>query len=142
MKPLFSLILFLALTLSACSPASGTLDVTDAWARPMPQGQNSAAYFVIENGTGSDDTLLSASTDIAETAETHMSMMDTNGVMSMQMQEAVSVTAGQKVEFKPGGLHIMLFNLKEELTPGDTFSLTLNFKQAGSIVVDVQVKQP
>lgn len=108
----------------------------------MPQGQNSAAYFVIENGTASADTLLSVSTEIAEVAEAHMSMLDANGVMSMQMQEAVSIPARETVEFKPGGLHVMLINLKQDLKTGDTFTLTLNFKEAGRIVIEVPVQEP
>lgn len=126
---------------SACAN-KGELKVMDAWARPMPQGQNSAAYFIIANGTATNDSLLSASTDIAEVAEAHMSTMDNNGVMSMQRQETVPVPAGGQVEFKPGGLHIMLLNLKQELKPGDTFTLTLNFKEAGSMIVEVLVREP
>lgn len=75
-------------------------------------GQNGAIYFVVENGTNEDDTLLSAYTDIASSAEIHMSMMDDQSVMSMQMQEAVQIPAGDSVTFKPGGLHIMLVDLK------------------------------
>ncbi len=130
------------LILSACAPTSSTLSIADAWARSMPQGQNSAAYFVIENGTASADTLLSVSTEIAETAEVHMSMLDANGVMSMQMQDAVSIPARETVEFKPGGLHIMLVNLKQDLKTGDTFNLTLIFKEAGTIVIEVPVQEP
>jgi copper(I)-binding protein len=130
------------LIMSACAPTSSTLSVADAWARSMPQGQNSAAYLVIENGTASADTLLSVSTEIAETAEVHLSMLDTNGVMSMQMQEAVSIPARETVEFKPGGLHVMLINLKQDLKTGDTFTLTLNFKEAGTIVIEVPVQEP
>jgi len=130
------------LILSACAPTSRTLSIAEAWARSMPQGQNSAAYLVIENGTTSADTLLSVSTEIAEVAEAHMSMLDANGVMSMQMQEAVSIPAREAVEFKPGGLHVMLINLKRDLKTGDTFTLTLNFKEAGRIVIEVPVQEP
>jgi copper(I)-binding protein len=130
------------LILSACAPTSGTLSIADAWARSMPQGQNSAAYLIVENGTASADTLLSVSTEIAEAAEVHMSMLDANGVMSMQMQDAVSIPARETVEFKPGVLHIMLITLKQDLKTGDTFTLTLNFKEAGTIVIEVPVQEP
>lgn len=139
---LVSILLLIPLLVSACGSSAGKLTVRDPWARAMPQGENSAAYFVIENGTSSNDSLLSVSTDGAETAEAHMSMMDDNSVMSMQMQAAVAIPSGDKVEFKPGGLHVMLINLKQDLKAGDTFSLTLNFKEAGSIVIEIPVKEP
>ena len=127
---------------SACAPSNSTLTIQNAWARPASAGENGAAYFVIENGTASDDTLLSVSSDIAAATEVHMSMMDGNGVMSMQMQEAVAVPAKGKVEFKAGGLHVMFVTLNRDLKVGDTITLTLTFKEAGNLVIEVPVTEP
>ncbi|MDP2777700.1 MAG: copper chaperone PCu(A)C, partial [Anaerolineales bacterium] len=87
-----------------------------------------------------DDTLLSVSSDIAAATEVHMSMVDGNGVMSMQMQEAVIVHAKDKVEFKPGSLHVMFVSLTRDLKTGDTITLTLDFKEAGSLTIQVPVR--
>lgn len=140
---IFLLISFLlaASILSACSAASGALDINSAWARSSQMGQNGAIYFVIENGTNEDDTLISAHTDIASSTEIHMSMMDDQDVMSMQMQEAVQTPAGETVAFKTGGLHIMLISLNRDLKVGDTFTLTLQFQKAGEISLLVEVKE-
>ncbi|MBI5953014.1 MAG: copper chaperone PCu(A)C [Chloroflexi bacterium] len=138
----FRILLLIALiALAACSPASGTLTVTDAWARNARAGENGAAYFVIENGTSADDTLLGVRSDIASATEVHMSMADANGVMSMNMQESVSVPANGRIEFKPGGLHVMLIGLTQDLNFGDTITLTLNFERAGEITLQVEVKE-
>jgi len=139
---LISALLLTTLLASACGSSSGKLTVQDAWARPASAGENGAAYFIIENGTASDDTLLSVSSNIASATEVHMSMADGNGVMSMQMQEAVAVPAKGKVEFKAGGLHVMFVNLNRGLKVGDTITLTLNFKSAGSVVIEVPVSEP
>ena len=141
-KILIFVLLLATLLVSACGAASGELTIQDAWARPANTGENGAAYFIIENGTASDDSLMSVSSDIATAAEVHMSMGDANGVMSMQMQEAVTIPAGEPVEFKPGGLHVMLVNLTRDLKPGETITLTLNFKETGNVVVEVPVKEP
>ncbi len=68
--------------------------------------------------------------------------MPHGGMMRMQPVEAVSVPAGGTVEFKPGGLHVMLMDLRRDLKPGDTFSLTLRFEKAGALGVEVTVRQP
>ena len=141
-KIVIFVLLLATLLVSACGAASGELTIQDAWARPANTGENGAAYFIIENGTASDDSLMSVSSDIATAAEVHMSMGDANGVMSMQMQEAVTIPAGEPVEFKPGGLHVMLVNLTRDLKPGETITLTLNFKETGNVVVEVPVKEP
>ena len=141
-KIVIFVLLLATLLVSACGAASGELTIQDAWARPANTGENGAAYFIIENGTASDDSLMGVSSDIATAAEVHMSMGDANGVMSMQMQEAVTIPAGEPVEFKPGGLHVMLVNLTRDLKPGDTITLTLNFKETGYVVVEVLVREP
>ena len=133
-------LLFAALLISACGK-TGEFKVMDAWARPAASGDNGAVYFIISNATDTDDRLLSVSTDVASAAEVHVSMMDSNGVMSMQMQEAFAIPAQQEVIFKPGGLHVMLIGLSQDLNIGDTISLTLNFEAAGSITVQAPIEE-
>ena len=142
-KKVFVGVISLAILLiNACSPSSGALTVRDAWARPAVIGENAAAYFTIENGTSSNDSLLSVSSDIAAAAELHMSMTHDNDVMSMEMQDAVEVPATEKVEFKPGGLHVMLVDLNRDLNVGDTVSLDLHFQTVGDMIVEVTVQEP
>ena len=132
---------FLLMMLVTACGSSGELRIRDAWARPAAAGENGAVYFVVDNGTGADDRLLSVDSDVASPVEVHMSILMDNGVMSMQMQESVPVPAGDRVEFKPGGLHIMMVLLNRALQVGDTITLSLMFEKAGSIQIDVPVKE-
>lgn len=129
---------FLSMILAGCA-GQGKLAIEDPWARPANAGDNSAAYFTIDNPTSSADVLRSASGTVAASLEVHMSKME-NGVMKMQPQESVEVPAKNKVNFQPGGLHIMLVNLKQDLKPGDRFDLTLQFDKAGAQTIQVTVK--
>lgn len=129
-----------ALVLNACGQK--TLSVENVWARPGITGGNSAVYFVVNNPTGIADTLLSASTPVTPNAEMHKSKMNENGVMEMQQQDSVQVPARSQVEFQPGGLHVMLINLPQDLNAGETISLTLTFQNAGEIELSVPVKEP
>ena len=133
-------LLLAALLVGACGE-TGEFKVMDVWARPAASSDNGAVYFIISNATDTEDRLLSVSTDVASAAEVHMSMMDSNGVMSMQMQEAFAIPAQQEVIFKPGGVHVMLIGLSQDLNIGDTISLTLNFEAAGSITVQAPVEE-
>lgn len=56
------------------------------------------------------------------------------------MQHNVLVSAG-KTEFKPGGLHVMLIGLNNDLRVGDTFTVTLNFEMTGEQTLSVTVKE-
>ncbi|HVN15026.1 MAG TPA: copper chaperone PCu(A)C [Anaerolineales bacterium] len=139
-KKVFGTLLALLL-LVGCQPKSSTLEVQNAWARPSIAGQNDAVYFVIANGTSQDDTLLSASVEIASSTELHMSMSEANDVMTMKPMQEVAVPAHQNVEFAPGGYHVMLVGLAKPLEAGDTFPIRLIFKTAGQIQVQVTVKE-
>lgn len=130
--------LFLFL-IAACQP-TGYLTVSDPWARPGFAGGNSGAFFVVHN-PGNADLLLSASSDISEMVEVHRTIMD-GDVMQMQPQESVPIPAEDMVAFAPGGLHVMLIGLKADLVAGDTFELVLNFRDAGEIFLQVEVRQP
>lgn len=143
MKHTTILIIALFLILTACVQADSDqpLVVQDPWARPGLSGQNSAIYFTIQNPASKADKLLSAATDIAQSTELHMSMMNAEGVMSMMEQEFVDVPANSTVEFKPGGLHVMLVGLEQDLPVGNSLSLTLQFENAGEIQLDVPIKE-
>ncbi len=95
--------LLMTMLISACGGSSGELTVRDAWARPAGTGENGAAYFVIENGTGADDALLSVTSEIVATTEIYTSMADGSRVMSIQTQESIPVSSKGKVDFKIQG---------------------------------------
>jgi copper(I)-binding protein len=112
--------------------------VQDAWARPTVQGQTvGGAYFRIDGGPAGD-RLLAISVDIAQSVELHTMRMD-GDVMRMRQLDSVDVPAKQSVEFKPGGMHVMLIGLKTPLKVGNNFPMTLRFEKAGSVSVNVRV---
>jgi periplasmic copper chaperone A len=126
---------------SAAEEAKPSIDVTDAWARAMPAGaKTGAAYVTVANTGNSDDTLVGASTPVATEAQLHTTITD-NGVMKMRPVSAIDVKPGATVTLKPGGMHLMLTGLKQPLSEGQSFPLTLNFAKAGKIEATVQVRK-
>jgi copper(I)-binding protein len=130
---------FFLCMVTACRGGAGEMKVVDAWSRPGLHQGNSGVFFVIENATPGDDTLLYADSEVASAVEIHRTVQE-GEVMKMVFQESVPVPARSQVEFKPGDLHVMLIGLVRDLAPGDTFNLTLHFAQAGDILLAVEVK--
>lgn len=99
-----------------------------------------AAFMVIANSGAENDVLLSGKTDVAEVVEIHeMEMVD--GVMEMRpLADGLTIPAGGEETLEPGGYHVMLIGLTEDLTNGKTFDLTLHFKNAGDVTVPVTVR--
>ena len=138
MKQIVVLMLSAALILSACGASEG-IEVSDAWARMGEAGANSAIYFMIENHDTAVDKLIGASSTIADATEVHESKMK-GDVMTMNHLDSVNLDPSTKVEFMPGGLHIMLIGLKQDLKMGDEIEVTLQFENSPELVVKATVK--
>jgi copper(I)-binding protein len=133
--------------LAACStggssPSAGSIRVEDAWARPsMGMERAAAAYLVLVNETGQADALVSADSPAAETVELHETTAGASGMMAMHPVERIELPTGEEVALEPGGLHVMLIDLVEELAAGDTIELTLTFEHAAPITVSATVRE-
>jgi len=139
MKTLISRLSMLVFALVSVAVQAQTIVVDKAVARAsVGKMQNGAAFLQIEN-KGADDTLLSGSSLAASRVEIHTMSME-GDVMKMRSLEQLELKSGQRIAMKPGsGIHIMLMGLKKPLVTGDTFPLTLNFRNAGKIETTVEV---
>jgi len=126
--------------LGACSSSGKGIEIQNAWARPAIQGGNGAVYFLLQNQSVGGDELIGASSDVADAVEIHLSSMEGD---VMRMQQVMSVPIGGKasVEFAPGGFHIMLIGLKQDLNIGDEFQVSLQFKDHEDIPITVMVQE-
>jgi len=103
-----------------------------AWATAAP-GQPASVYVTLDN-QGEADRLVSASTTAALRVELHEMAMD-GDVMRMRQLPAIELPAGQSVELKPGGLHMMLIGPRAPLKVGEGLLLKLKFEKAGEVTV-------
>ncbi len=120
---------------------TGDLTIFHPWARPAAEGQNGAVYLSIKNGGKEAETFVSAESPAAGKTELHQTS-DENGVMKMRaVKEGLEIKPGSSVEFKPGGYHIMLLDLKKPLEEGATVPLKIKLAKAGTISVDIKVER-
>lgn len=148
-RSLLTLALVVAAPLAACSSDGGStgsdageLTVTDVVVGVPPNPDVAAVRMVITNGVDVDDALTGGSTPAADRVEVHRSDVDDEGRATMTEIDRVPVPAGSKVTFAPGGLHLMVTGLHDELAEGDSFPLALTFERAGTVDVTVQVVSP
>ncbi len=121
------------MALAGTAHAQG-ITVDQAWARATSPSQTVGGVFLTITDKGTPDTLVSASSPIADMLELHETVAD-NGVMKMRPIAGLPVAAGQSVVLKPGSYHLMAMGLKQPLTPGYQFPVTLNFAKAGAVTV-------
>ena len=133
-------LLLASMMLSAAVAALAQTSVKDPWVRGTVAGQKATGLFgQITSSAGGK--LVSASSPLAGVVEVHEMVMDGN-VMKMRAVPSLELPAGKTVELKPGGYHVMLMDLKQELKTGDSVPLTLVIEGAGGKRETVELKAP
>ena len=140
MKP-SSLLLLALFSLIICNAyAADKLAVSDAWVRATAPGQQvGAAYMTLKSNA--DITLTKVQSDITGSVEIHEMAMK-NGVMKMRMKDSLPLPAGKPFKLEPGGFHLMLFDLKKPLKPGEQVAFTLEFEDRNGKIETQKISAP
>ena len=148
MKRTILLILFLFLLVTVgCATSGGNageIVIENVWGRSSPMvAHNGAFYMIVTNDTGEDDELLAAKTDACGTVELHEMYMKENDVMGMRQVPGgtIPVPAGETVELKVGGLHVMCIDKQAAFEVGDKIPISLEFANAGEINVTAEIRE-
>jgi copper(I)-binding protein len=137
---LIALIFSVSAAAAAGDVKIGSLQISAPWARATPKGAAvGGGYLKITNTGTVPDRLIGGSTSIAGRLEVHEMSMSGSTMKMRQVTGGVEIKPGQSVELKPGGLHIMFVNLKQQLQQGQHFSATLQFEKAGKVDVDFSI---
>lgn len=123
---------------TAAAFAADSVKVYDVWARDtVPGAMVSAAYMRIKSDAPMQ--LVKVESPVAGVTEIHkMEMKD--GIMKMQAVDGVEVLPGKVVDLKPGGYHIMLMMLKDQIKAGAKVPLTLTFEDASKKQTIIKVE--
>ena len=142
-RTLFAAALLAVMPLAATAHeyVSETVHIDHPWSRPTPPGTPMGAGYLVINNTGEADiALVGAQTPRAGNVSIHESMMH-NGMMSMKpLKGGLTIPAGETVELKPHGYHLMLEKLTGPLEEGERIPLTLEFEGADSVDVELTVE--
>lgn len=121
--------------------AGNPISVKDPYARAVPPGQpNSAVFMAISNDGADDRALLSAASGVADVVELHTHLME-DGMMKMRRVDQIDLPAGETITLAPGGLHVMLIGLKQQLQPGDDVPLTLTLDDGSELSLTAPVRK-
>jgi len=120
--------------------AQAQTTVKDPWVRGTVPGQKATGMFG-QVTSASGGKLVSATSPVAGVVEIHEMVMDGN-VMKMRAISGLDLPAGKAVDLKPGGYHVMLMDLKQELKAGESVPVTLVIEGAGGKRESVELKAP
>jgi len=102
---------------------------------PVVPGRPGAAYFTLRNDSEKPVTLAGAYIEGAATAEMH----ETKGG-TMTPVGNLEIGPGDELKFQRGGLHVMAFELSDELTAGGSTEITLTFSDGDKLSAPLKIE--
>ena len=130
--------------LAAAAVASAQVapvEVSDAWVRRAVPGQSGTGAFMKLKAPAAM-RLVGASTPVAGVAEVHEMKMEGDTMKMRALAQGLELPAGQTVELKPGGNHLMLMDLKQPVNVGATVPVTLRFVDAKGVASELSLQVP
>ena len=139
-KKFFSAVCGLMLSFFLSGLAQSRVFIEDAYIRAVIPGQSvTAAYLRLKNESLASCRFVSVSADIAERAEFH-SHMHVDGVVRMRELKEIVIAQGEALEFRPGGLHLMLFIKNAEVNEKSPSVITLHSPDCGDVTHAVPIR--
>jgi copper(I)-binding protein len=111
----------------------------NAWVRATPGADLAAAYLTLRNVSRNAVTVTGVESPIAGHAMIHETTVQ-GGQSRMRPHEQLVVAPGMTVKFEPGGLHVMLHDLKRPLTVGQTVPLVITLAGGATLQVTATVR--
>ncbi|MBK1686491.1 copper chaperone PCu(A)C [Rubrivivax gelatinosus] len=130
-----------ALMSLAAAAASAQTTVKEAWIRGTVAQQKATGLFA-QISSAQGGRLVGASSPVAGVVEVHEMAMEGNVMKMRALANGLALPAGQTVELKPGGYHVMLMDLKQPLEAGSTVPVTLVFEGADKKRESVELQVP
>ena len=124
--------------LTALLPATlfAKINVTQALIFNAKVGEPTAIFMNIYNEGEEDVSLATVQSDIGA----HLTLHGTQNGRMVELSD-INVPAHKMTSLKRGGLHIMVFDVEQDLKAGNTFPLRLLFDNGEVIKVDAKIIQ-
>ncbi|MCV3346363.1 copper chaperone PCu(A)C [Campylobacter lari] len=123
----------LSLTILSTFAIANEVTINDPYVRQTPPNSKTTAFFLeLKNNSDKDIKLIKAQSSLSDTTEIHDHIVENGKKMMVQIPQ-ITIKAKSSTELKPGGKHIMVLNLKENITPQTKANLTLYFDDNSTI---------
>ena len=131
-----------AVPLAAQTPpvvSAKPLVVEDAWVRATPGADIAAAYMTLRNTGKASITVTGVESPFAGHAMIHETKVE-GGQSKMRPHEQLVIAPGATVKLQPGGLHVMMHDLKQPLTVGGKVPLVIQLSGGGTVEATAAVR--
>jgi len=127
----------LVITAAGCASPPPQITIEGQYAELSQMFIGSGSFYMTIRNAGGRDTLIGVSAALPRT------VIELHDVKDHRMVriEKIPVPARNTVELKPGGPHIMIFNMPRTVQKGSDLVLTLRFERSGEQKVPVRFEK-
>ena len=133
-----------ATTLSACNDSGESRQVLRVASghivMPVSPDRPAAGYFTVEGGSAPVD-LVAVTSDLAQRVEMHQTVKE-DGLTTMKTLVRAPVPVQGKLEFKPGGNHLMVWNINGAAVRAGRLPMVFIFSNNDRILFDLSIRKP
>jgi copper(I)-binding protein len=133
--------LFALVSTTFAFPAHAQVIVKDPWVRATVSQQKATGAFMLITSV-QDAHLVEVKSPVAGVVEVHEMTMEKDVMKMRALPNGIDLPAGKTVELKPGGYHVMLMDLKQQMKEGDTVPVTLVVEDKDKKRSSIDLKAP
>jgi copper(I)-binding protein len=121
----------------------GAIEIRQAWARSTSTNALIAGGFLtIVNKGAAAERLVAVSSPVVRRIEIHAIKVVGADIAMQPLETGLAIPPDSSVTLKPRGYHLMMIGLKTPLVVGATVPVTLAFEGAGSVDIELAVREP
>lgn len=118
----------------------GDIRIMHPWAAVAAAGKSSPVYMTLTNVGTEPDKLIAVEAKMAARVEIQKAKKG-SGATSYEAISAVELGAKKTVAMQPGGMRVLLIDLKEPLRHEYTVPLTLVFERTGRVDIQAVIQK-
>ncbi len=137
---IFLTLLLKVFSISFLASAEQAITVSSGYVKETIPGTTiSAAYMTISNKSDQTIKLIGAKSRLSDRIEIHQHLM-ADGMMKMRQTDFIAIAANEQVKLQPSGYHLMIFDLKNPLSNGETMPITLYFDNQKDVSLNLPIQ--
>ena len=112
------------------------IEVSNSFVKATPPNMKQTAVFMdIKNNSDKEISLIDANTSLSGVTELHTHIKD-GEMMKMIKVPDIKIPAHVETKLKPGGLHIMVFDLNSSVDENTTANVWLKFDNNETMLIE------
>ena len=105
----------------------------------IANSKTTSGYIKIENKNEKNERLISVESNFSKRTELHYMNIKNDIMIMKHLEDGILIKSKSQLDLRPGNFHIMFINLTKSLKKTKFQKVKFNFKNAGSIVINMPI---